>query len=82
MRQAIAIDEKYIYVECLAGKDCDSRLYHRHGNNGNMKDRTTGRCGHCDIDYQEIDINSNTYRGTLLKIIKTGKRKGTPIFKK
>jgi len=80
-RHAIAIDEDNIYVECK-GKDC-GRNYHIHGNvNRNLNNRESGRCGHCSIDYDTIVVDDETYRGTLVKIISRGKRKGTYIFGK
>ena len=84
--QAIAIDEDTIYVECKADKwkKCGNGFgYHLHGNSSKTyEDREESRSSHCKIPYNNILVNSNTYRGTLKKRIKTGKRKGTYIFKK
>jgi len=84
-RLALAIDSKNIYVECKATnwRKCNNGIgYHLHGNNSNTKNRQEGRCGHCEIYYNNIIINSTTFRGTLKKRIKTGWRKGTYIFER
>ena len=84
-RNALAIDKKNIYVECKANnwKKCGNGYgFHIHGNNSNTNNREEGRSGHCEISYNNIIIDNNTFRGTLKKRIKTGWRKGTYLFER
>jgi len=85
-RWAIAIDDTHIYVECKAKnrKDCPNGMgYHIHGNpESHTNNRESGRCGHCSVDYDTIVVDDETHRGTLVKIISKGKRKGMYIFEK
>jgi|TARA_R110000803_G_scaffold43110_2_gene92284 hypothetical protein len=84
-RHALAIDQKSIYVECKCNnwKKCGNGYgFHIHGNNSNTNNREEGRSGHCQISYNNIIIDNDTFRGTLKKRIKTGWRKGTYIFEK
>tara|TARA_R110000744_G_scaffold106463_1_gene202784 strand:+ start:213 stop:485 length:273 start_codon:yes stop_codon:yes gene_type:complete len=85
--QALAIDKKNIFVECRCEKwkKCGNGYgFHIHGNsNGSLDNREEGRGSECNVSYNNVLINSKTYKGaTLKKRIKTGWRKGTYIFEK
>ena len=67
---ALAIDKNTIYVPCNSEnwKKCSNGDgFHRHGN-------------HCSINYNNVIINDHTFRGKILKRIKSGWRKGNYIF--
>lgn len=81
---ALAIDKHTIYIPC----NCDNWRkcsngdgFHRHGNsNGSLKNRQEGRSGHCAVHYNNIIINDVTFRGKVVKRIKSGWRKGNYIL--
>tara|TARA_R110000803_G_scaffold64792_1_gene125912 strand:+ start:13027 stop:13302 length:276 start_codon:yes stop_codon:yes gene_type:complete len=81
---ALAIDKNTIYVPCNSEnwKKCSNGDgFHRHGNSSNsFENREEGRSSHCSINYNNVIINDHTFRGKILKRIKSGWRKGNYIF--
>lgn len=81
---ALAIDKNTIYIPCNADnwrKCSNGDGFHQHGNsNGSFENREEGRSGHCDKYYNNIIVNDTTFRGKVVKRIKTGWRKGKYIM--